>query len=142
MKTIAEIQNDIVNDFNEIGDPFDQYAYLIELSCAFVPMYKDMKTPELLVEGCQSHVWLYIYADENGKFQFDADSDTLIVKGILYLLQKCYCGKSPDEVEKSEIFFLDRTAIMDTFESDRQKGIGYVIKKLRYEAGKMRKTCT
>lgn len=136
MKTIDEIQKQIIDDFHEMGDSFEQYAYLIELSCTLPPMDDSQKTPERMVDGCQSHVWLDI-RHEDGFFQFDADSDTLIVKGVLYLLEELFNGQNPEDVAKAEITFLRETAIMDTFESDRQKGIGYVLKTLQTKAAEM-----
>lgn len=134
MRTISEIQNQIIADFNEIGDSFDQYAYLIELSAAHKGMPEEEKLPTRLVEGCQSHVWLKIDRDEHDRFYFVSDSDTLIVKGVLSLLQEMFCGQSCEDVAGAEIRFLQETAIMDTFESDRQKGLSYVIRKLQTTA--------
>lgn len=137
MNPIDEIQNKIIADFEEIGDPFDQYAYLIELSCTLSPLAAEEKTDEKKVEGCQSNVWLKIYQDEEGKFQFETDSDTLIIKGVLYLLQKCFCGQMPSDVANANLTFLKETSIMDTFETSRRQGIGNVIKKLKDTAAKM-----
>lgn len=136
-ESITEIQEKIITDFNEIGDSFDQYAYLIELSCSFKPMTDEEKLPERLVDGCQSHVWLNIFKDSDGRFAFTTDSDTLIVKGVLYLLQELFCGQLPADVAAADVRFLKETAIMDTFESDRQKGLGYVIAQLQSAARNM-----
>lgn len=131
--TIDEIQEKIVADFEELGDSFDQYAYLIEISAAHEGLSDGDKTPERLVEGCQSRVWLKI-STEGGIFSFSSDSDTLIVKGVLELLQQMLNGQTCADVSRAEVTFLQRTAIMDTFESDRQKGIGYVIRQLKKAA--------
>lgn len=133
MRTINEIQNDIIAEFNEIGDSFDQYAYLMELSVIHPRFTEDEKLPERAVAGCQSHVWLKIDS-RDGVFHFTSDSDTLIIKGVLYLLEQCLCGQSCKDVANAEITFLSRTELMETFESDRQKGIGYVIKTLKQAA--------
>ena len=131
--SIEEIQQKIISDFLEMGDSFDQYAYLIEISAAHEGLPDEEKTPERLVEGCQSHVWLKIDT-EDGIFNFESDSDTLIVKGVLELLQQMFNGQPCDAVAAAEVTFLRDTEIMETFESDRQKGIGYVIKALKREA--------
>lgn len=136
MRSIQEIQEELIEEFREAGDGFDQYAYLIELSCLLPPMRAERKTPERAVQGCQSHVWLDAEC-RDGCFQFAADSDTLIIKGVLYLLQEVFCNQSPIDVAAAQVTFLKETAIMDTFEADRRKGIGFVIRQLQCEAGKM-----
>lgn len=133
MKTINEIQNEIISEFEEIGDSFDKYAYLLELSVIHPRFPEEEKLLERAVEGCQSHVWLNIDS-EDGVFHFTSDSDTLIIKGVLYLLEQCLCGQRCEDVANAEITFLSRTKLMETFESDRQKGIGYVIKALKQAA--------
>lgn len=133
MKSIDELQQVILSDFEEIGDCFDQYAYLIELACRLDPLPEEEKKPERLVEGCQSSVWLK-FDIRNGIFFFASDSNTLIVKGILYLLERILNGQTCEEVAGAQIDFHIKTSIMDTFESDRQKGIGFVIKTLQKTA--------
>ena len=130
MKSIREIQDGIINDFLEMGDSFDQYAYLIELSCMLPPLPEEAKRDENLVAGCQSSVWLDMRI-ENGAFYFRSDSNTLIIKGVLYILEQLLCGQSPGDVAAAELDFLQKTAIMDTFESSRRKGLGFVIQSLK-----------
>lgn len=134
MNDIDSIQEKIVSDFLEMGDGFDQYAYLIELSAMHPPLSPEDRSPERLVEGCQSHVWLKIDIGDDGTFRFSSDSDTLIVKGVLSLLEECFCGQRCEDVAQAHITFLQRTDIMETFGSDRQKGIGYVIRALQAAA--------
>lgn len=133
MGSIREKEQRFIDDFNDIGDSFDQYAYLIELSCLLPPLAEELKTDENVVEGCQSTVWLDIHTD-GGVFKFASDSNTLIVKGVLYILQEILNGQPAAEVAAAKLTFLRDTAIMDTFESSRQKGLGYVIAKLQETA--------
>ena len=127
---IDEIHDQIVSDFQEIGDGFDQYAYLIELSVQLPGLPEDKKTEDRLVKGCQSHVWLDMRA-EGGAFRFDADSDTLILKGILWLLREIFDGQPLTDVANARIWFFAQTEIMATFDADRQKGIGYIIRTIQ-----------
>ena len=136
MNSITATQNEIVEEFEMMGDSFDQYSYLIELSCIFEPMDASLKTDDRLVDGCQSHVWLDVRAKDD-LFSFDADSDTLIIKGVLFLLQRILCGQPPIEVANADIDFLARTSIMESFENDRRRGIGYVIETLKDAAKAM-----
>lgn len=130
MQTIDEIQMELIQAFWLLGDSFERYAYLLVLGMLLPAMDPAQKTPENMVAGCQSHVWLDICVSD-GVFQFDADSDTLIIKGVLYLLREIFCGQHPEDVASAEVFFLRETGLMDTFESARQKGIGCVIRALR-----------
>lgn len=130
MNRIDELQEKIVNDFQEMGDGFEQYAYLIELSVQLPGLAEDRKTEDRLVKGCQSHVWLDMRA-ENGVFDFDADSDTLILKGVLFLLRDIFGGQPLDAVANARVWFFENTEIMATFDADRQKGIGYIIRAMQ-----------
>lgn len=133
MESILEKESRFIDEFNEIGDGFDQYAYLIELSCLLPSLPEKLKTAENTVDGCQSTVWLDIHT-ENGIFNFASDSNTLIIRGVLYILQEILNGQPVGEVASAHLSFLQKTAIMSTFESSRQKGLGYVISRLQNAA--------
>ena len=130
MTSIDEKQAKIAQDFQGLGDGFEQYAYLIELSVALPPLPEEKKTDDRLVKGCQSHVWLDLRV-EDGRFFFDADSDTLILKGVLYLLRDVFGGQPPEAVAAAEVWFFGKTEIMAPFGADRQKGIGYIIRHIQ-----------
>ena len=127
---IDAAQEALIREFQEVGGGFEQYAYLIELAALLPAMAAEEKTAERQVKGCQSHVWLEMYA-RNGLFHVAADSDTFIVKGILYLLTQLFDGQPLPEVAKAKIRFLEETEISATFGPDRQKGIGYVIRAMQ-----------
>ena len=131
--SIEAVQEEIIQEFSEIGDSFDQYAYLIELACQLPPMKEEARIDSNLVQGCQSHVWLDIHC-KDGIMNFETDSNTLIVKGILYLLMKMFSGQPCREIADTKVTFLHETAIMDTFESDRRAGLAQVIGKLQKTA--------
>lgn len=130
METINKIQEELIQDFQTLGDGFEQYSYLIELSAMLPPLSEEKKTEERIVKGCQSHVWLDMYTEE-GAFYFDADSDTFIIKGILYLLRRMFYGQPLAEVAEAEITLFAETELYATFENDRQKGISYVIGSMK-----------
>ena len=130
MNPIDEKQAGLVREFQELGDGFEQYAYLIELSVALPPLDEEHKTDDRLVKGCQSHVWLDKRV-KDGAFSFDGDSDTLILKGVLYLLREIFNGEPPDAVAAAKVRFLEQTEIMATFDADRQKGIGFIIRHIQ-----------
>jgi len=131
MSSIKEKQDAILKDFADIGDPFDAYAYLIELSALLPPMDDSLKTEDRAVAGCQSTVWLDMSTDADGTFSFQADSNTFIMKGILYLLQQVLCGEKARDVSEADICFLKSADITGTFESARHKGISYIIRDIK-----------
>lgn len=130
MSAIDELQQEIVSDFELMGDGFGQYSYLIELSVTLPPLAEEKKTGDRAVKGCQSHVWLATRV-EDGLFFFDGDSDTLILKGVLVLLQSIFNGQRAEEVARARVWFFEKTEIMAIFDADRQKGIGYIIRTLQ-----------
>ena len=130
MRSINEIQEEIINDLTEIGDTFDQYSYLTELAGILEGLTNEEKTDDILVKGCQSRVWLLLSANE-GKFYMRSDSDTLIIKGILALLEEIFNGQPLCGVANAEITFLKQSSLMETFEESRQKGIGYILRQSR-----------
>ncbi len=130
MKGIKEKQDEIVADFEAMDDDFLKYLYLVELSTMLQSMDESLKNDSNLVKGCQSSVWIDIKISE-GRIYFDADSDTMIVKGVLYLLKEVLSGQDIKDVSETDIDFLQRANIMATFGSDRQKGIGFVIGTLK-----------
>ncbi|MBR2520709.1 MAG: SufE family protein [Oscillospiraceae bacterium] len=130
MSGIDAAQEALIDEFQELGDGFEQYAYLIELAAMLPIMAPEEKTDGRLVRGCHSRVWLDMRA-QDGRFYAMADSDTLIIKGVLYLLKKLFDGRPLAEVAAAEVRFLEKTEISATFGPDRQKGIGYVIRAMQ-----------
>lgn len=97
MKTINELQNEVIEEFSDFDDWMDKYQLLIDLGNEQEPLAPEYKTEQNLIDGCQSRVWLQ--ADmEDGKVVFQAESDALIVKGIIALLIKVVSGHTPDEI--------------------------------------------
>lgn len=127
---IDELQDGVVDDFQSIGDPLSQYEYLLEYAATLPPMDPAKKVDENLVEGCQSQVWLDL-GQENGRLTLAAESDTLIVRGILHLLIKVLAGQRCEDVAAADITFLERADLMMTFNDDRRKGIGFTIATIR-----------
>ena len=105
MATIKEIQDEIIAEFNDFDDWLDRYQLLIDLGGEQEPLPAEYKTDNNLIEGCQSRVWLQAdYVD--GKVIFRAESDAMIVKGIVSLLIKVYSGHTPDEILANEPYFV------------------------------------
>ncbi len=133
MNTILERLNGLREEVSELEDSFDRYSYLVELSALLPPYPEDKRTEDRLVRGCQSHVWLDIRS-EGGLFWFDADSDTLIIRGVLVLLQDLLNEAPPGEVAALDLDLLSAIGLSESFSGDRQKGVGYIVKMLRTQA--------
>ena len=133
MKSISEIQREIVEEFNAVGDSFDQYEHLIKTAARLRPFTQEARKLARIVQGCQSSVWLSIQCD-NGIFEFSGYSHSAIINGMITLLEDIFCGQPCSEVASADIFFLKETAFLETFESERAKGIQYMIRSLQEAA--------
>lgn len=125
-RTVDELQDAIVGDFLSIGDPLSQYEYLLEFAGALPRLGPAAKTDDRLVAGCQSRVWLAMEA-KGGRLAIEADSDTLIVRGVLYLLIEVLGGQRLEDVSSADIYFLEKAEVMSTFGDDRRRGIGSTV---------------
>ena len=124
-----------MQEFCLLNDPFDQYTYLLELAAHLPHMPQVQRDTLQPIAGCQSNVWLSTRM-ENGLFIFDADSDTMLIRGMLFLLQRILCHQPPTEVASASIDFLERSSIVTIISNDRRKGISSVIRVLQMEARK------
>lgn len=134
VKTIEQIQSDIVEDFGAIDDWMDRYAMIIDLGNALPPADESLKTPDHLIEGCQSRVWLNARLDDNGLVQFEADSDALIVKGIIALLVQTLSGHTPQEILHADLHFINDIGLAENLSPTRSNGLTAMIRQMRYYA--------
>ncbi len=133
MATIKEIQDEIILEFNDFDDWLDRYQLLIDLGSEQEPLPAEYKTDNNLIEGCQSRVWLQAdYVD--GKVLFRAESDALIVKGIVSLLIKVYSGHTPDEILDNEPYFVEAIGLKEHLSPTRSNGLLAMIKQMRLYA--------
>ena len=133
MATIKEIQDEIIVEFNDFDDWLDRYQLLIDLGGEQEPLPDEYKTDNNLIEGCQSRVWLQAdYVD--GKVIFRAESDALIVKGIVSLLIKVYSGHTPDEILANEPYFVEAIGLKEHLSPTRSNGLVAMIKQMKLYA--------
>lgn len=109
MKTINELQDEVIEEFSNFDDWMDKYQLLIDLGNEQEPLAPQYKTEQNLIDGCQSRVWLQSDLTDDGKIIFQAESDALIVKGIITLLIKVVSGHTPDEILDSELYFIEKS---------------------------------
>jgi cysteine desulfuration protein SufE len=133
MATIKELQDDIIAEFSDFDDWLDRYQLLIDLGSEQEPLPEEYKTDNNLIEGCQSRVWLQ--ADlVDGKVIFSAESDALIVKGIVALLIKVYSGHTPDDILENEPYFVEAIGLKEHLSPTRSNGLVAMIKQMRLYA--------
>ncbi|MBQ7947289.1 MAG: SufE family protein [Bacteroidaceae bacterium] len=133
MSTINEKQDNIIEEFRGFDDWLDRYQLLIDLGSEQPPLDEQYKTDNNLIEGCQSRVWLQAdYVD--GKVLFRAESDALIVKGIVALLIDVYSGHTPDEILGSDLYFVEAIGLKEHLSPTRSNGLLAMIKQMRLYA--------
>ena len=133
MVTIKEIQDEIIAEFNDFDDWLDRYQLLIDLGSEQEPLPAEYKTDNNLIEGCQSRVWLQ--ADFiDGKVFFRAESDALIVKGIVSLLIKVYSGRTPDDILNNEPYFVEAIGLKEHLSPTRSNGLLAMIRQMKLYA--------
>lgn len=125
--TLFEKQNAMIAGINSLGDCFEQYNYLLIKSTELPAMPEDEHNDAHLVPGCQSRVWLSVRS-EDGRVYFEADSDTLILKGVLQLLRELLWGETVKDVSATDIRLFSETELGATFTSDRNTGIKEIIR--------------
>ena len=131
--TINEIQDEIIDEFSGFDDWMDKYQLLIDLGNEQEPLDEKYKTESNLIDGCQSRVWLQCdYVD--GKLNFTAESDALIVKGIVALLIRVLSGHTPKEIMDAELYFFDRIGLKDHLSPTRSNGLLAMMKQMKMYA--------
>ena len=131
--TIEEAQQNLVEQFDGLDDWMDRYAVIIDMGNTHSPIDEKIKTPDRLIEGCQSRVWLQA-DDVDGKIVFRAESDALIVKGIIALLIKVLSGHTPDEILNSDLYFIDKIGLKEHLSPTRSNGLLSMVKQIRMYA--------
>ena len=136
--SINELQDEVIAEFSDFDDWMDRYQLLIDLGNEQEPLEEKYKTEQNLIEGCQSRVWLQ--ADEvDGKIVFKAESDALIVKGIIallikVLLIKVLSGHTPDEILNTDLYFIDKIGLKEHLSPTRSNGLLSMVKQIRMYA--------
>lgn len=131
--TINEAQDKIIDEFSLYTDWMDKYSLLIELGNSLPPLEDKFKNENNLIEGCQSRVWLQ--ADYNdGKIFFKAESDAVIVKGIVALLVDVLSGHTPEEILNADLYFIDEIGLKEHLSPTRSNGLLSMVKQMRLYA--------
>ena len=132
--SINEIQDEVIEEFADFDDWMDKYQMLIDLASEEQPLPAELKTEQNLIDGCQSRVWLVADLDDEGRIQFRAESDALIVKGIVALLIRVLSGHTPQEILDADLYFVDRIGLREHLSPTRSNGLLAMLKQMKMYA--------
>lgn len=130
MESINELQDEVIEEFADFDDWMDRYQMLIDLGNDLEPLDEQYKTPQNLIDGCQSRVWLQC-DDVDGRLVFTADSDALIVKGIIALLIHVLSNHTPKEILDADLYFIDKIGLRDHLSPTRSNGLLAMVKQIK-----------
>lgn len=131
--SINEIQDEIIAEFSDFDDWMDRYQLLIDMGSEQKPLNEQYKTEQNLIDGCQSRVWLQ--ADLiDGMVHFRAESDALIVKGIVALLVRVLSDHTPQEILDADLYFIERIGLREHLSPTRSNGLGAMLKQMKMYA--------
>ena len=129
-KTINEVENEIVEDFSLFDTWDDKYEYIIDLGKKLLPLDEKYKTDENKVRGCQSTVWLHA-EQKNGKVFYYADSDAVIVKGLISMLIKVLSGQPADDIIHADLDFINKIGMTAHLAQTRANGLLAMVKQMK-----------
>lgn len=127
-------QDELKAEFSQIQTWEDKYRRLIEIGKTLPEFPEDKRLDDYKVKGCQSQVWLYAYTNENGRIQFQADSDALIVRGLVALLLRVYSNSLPDEILSTPPQFIKDLGFTSNLSPSRANGLFSMVKQIFYYA--------
>ena len=128
--TINEAQDELIEDFELFDEWESKYEYIIDLGKQLPKLDEQFKTEDNIIKGCQSLVWLHAYMDGE-LLKFEADSDAIIVKGLVNMLVKVLSGHTPEEIAKADIYFMDRVGLHQHLAQTRSNGLASMLKQMK-----------
>ena len=133
MKSIDELQDELIEEFSGFDDWMDKYSLIMDMADTLPPLPEQYRIDDNLIEGCQSRVWLQ--ADYNdGVITFQADSDALIVKGIVAMLVNVLSGHTPEEIADSDLYFIEKIGLRENLSPTRSNGLLSMVKQMKLYA--------
>lgn len=132
--TINEAQDELISDFEMFDDWTDKYGYIIELGKKLEGLEEAHKLDQNIIKGCQSNVWLVASKDEKNLIHFSADSDAIIVKGLVYMLLKVLTGHTPEEIASADLYFIDKIGMTQHLSPTRSNGLVSMLKQMKFYA--------
>lgn len=133
MSSIAEIQEEIVDEFAFFEDWMEKYEHLIELGKSLPLIEEQYKTDDNIIKGCQSRVWLHADKADN-VVNFTADSDAILTKGLIALMIRTLSGQSPEDIASADMSFIDRIGLKEHLSPTRANGLAAMVKQMKFYA--------
>ena len=130
MSEINHLQDEIIEEFDGLDDWMDRYSYIIELGNSLEPLDESLKTPDNLIDGCQSRLWLDAQCAD-GVVTYRADSDAIIVKGIVAMLIRVLSGQKAQDIVDADLYFIERIGLRDHLSPTRSNGLLSMLKQMR-----------
>lgn len=131
--TINEIQDEIIGEFSVFDDWMDKYSYLIEMADTLPVIDEKLKDKNHLIDGCQSRVWIDAQL-KDGVMSLTADSDAILVKGLVALLLRVFNKQKPQDIAASDLYFIDKIGMRENLSPTRANGLLSMIKQIKYYA--------
>lgn len=130
---INEIQDEIIEEFSPLNDWMDRYQLIIDMGESLDEISDEYKKPEYIIEGCQSRVWIHPEIVD-GKIHFEADSDAIIVKGIVAMLMRVLNNRTPEEIINADLYFIDKVGLKEHLSPTRSNGLVSMLKQIKLYA--------
>lgn len=131
--TINELQDEIIEEFSQFDDWMDKYSLIIDLGNSLEPLKEQDKTPQNIIEGCQSRVWLNAEMN-NGIITYRGESDAVLVKGIVSLLIQVLTNHTPDEIINTDLYFIEKIGLREHLSPTRSNGLLAMVKQMKLYA--------
>lgn len=128
--TINETQDQIIDEFELFDDWADKYEYIIDLGKKLPPLDEQYKTEENIIKGCQSRVWLHAFMDGD-LLKFEADSDAIIVKGLVSILVRTLSGHTPEDIANANVYVLEKVGLQQHLAQTRSNGLASMLKQMK-----------
>lgn len=133
MASIQDIQNEIIEEFDFFDEWDDKYGFIIDMGKNLTGLDEEFKTEENIIKGCQSQVWLHAFLKDD-KIVFEAESDAIIVKGIVAMLLRVFSNQTPDDIVNADIFFMEKIGMAKHLSPTRANGLVAMIKQIKLYA--------
>lgn len=133
MQTINAIQDELIDEFSFVEDWVDRYTMLIEYGKQLPPFPAELRTQQNLIDGCQSQVWFTAQL-QDGHIIYQADSDALLVKGIVALLLQVLNGQTPQDIINADLYFIDKIGLREHLSPTRNNGLAAMLKQMKLYA--------
>lgn len=134
VKSIAEIEEEIIDEFELYSDWMEKYEYIIDLGKELPLIDEEYKLDQNLIKGCQSRVWLHAKLDDEGRLIFSADSDAIITKGIVALMIRVMSNQKPEDIIHAELNFIDKIGLKEHLSPTRSNGLVSMVKQMKMYA--------